>query len=128
MSGSCLGSKQKMCVPFVMISEKFTTLLHPPPCSQIYCFDRDKEFYKRGGLNMLNSRSEKGFLTCREPRNRFQRIDSASLCSMAGRYDSPIPTRFLAPIDWYKIPHNLARYCIKPDSDSTCEELLSNLR
>jgi hypothetical protein len=30
---------------------------------------------------------------------RRQRIDSASLCSLAGRYDNPIPNRFLAPID-----------------------------
>ncbi len=36
--------------------------------------------------------------------NRFQGINSASLCSLAGRYDNPIPTRFLAPIDCLKIP------------------------
>ncbi len=28
----------------------------------------------------------------------------ARLYSLAGRYDNPIPTRFLAPIDCYKIP------------------------
>jgi hypothetical protein len=39
-----------------------------------------------------------------EPRNRFQGMNSASLCSLAGRYDNPIPTRFLAPIDCLKIP------------------------
>ncbi len=33
----------------------------------------------------------------------------ARLCSLAGRYDNPIPTRFLAPIDCYKIP---ARYSL----------------
>jgi hypothetical protein len=27
-----------------------------------------------------------------------------SVCSLAGRYDNPIPTRFLAPIDCSKIP------------------------
>jgi hypothetical protein len=32
--------------------------------------------------------------TFQEPRNRFQEIDSASLSSLAGRYDNPIPTRF----------------------------------
>jgi hypothetical protein len=37
-----------------------------------------------------------------EPRNRFQGIDSASLYSLAGRYDNPIPTRFLAPRRLYK--------------------------
>ncbi len=31
-------------------------------------------------------------------------IDSASLCSLAGVFDNPIPTRFLVPIDWSKIP------------------------
>ncbi len=39
-----------------------------------------------------------------EPRNRFQGIDSASLCSLAGRFENPIPTRFLAPIDCSIIP------------------------
>ncbi len=39
-----------------------------------------------------------------EPRNRFQGMNSASLCSLAGRYDNPIPTQFLSPIDCLKIP------------------------
>jgi hypothetical protein len=39
------------------------------------------------------------FLTSKEPRNRSHGINSASLCILAGRYDNPIPTRFLAPID-----------------------------
>jgi hypothetical protein len=30
-------------------------------------------------------------------------MNSASLCSLAGRYDNPFPTRFLAPIDCLKI-------------------------
>jgi hypothetical protein len=33
-----------------------------------------------------------------EPRNRFQGMNSASLCSRAGRYDNPLPLRCLAPI------------------------------
>jgi hypothetical protein len=36
-----------------------------------------------------------------EPRNRFQGMNSTSLCSLVGRYDNP---RFLAPIDSLKIP------------------------
>jgi hypothetical protein len=44
------------------------------------------------------------FLTFMEPRNQFQGINSASLCSLAGRYDNPIPPRFLAHIDSLKIP------------------------
>ncbi len=39
-----------------------------------------------------------------EPRNRCQGINSASLCSLAGRYDNPIPSRCLAFIDFLKIP------------------------
>jgi hypothetical protein len=31
-------------------------------------------------------------------------MNSASLCSLAGRYDNPIPTGFLAPLDCLKIP------------------------
>jgi hypothetical protein len=36
------------------------------------------------------------FQTFMKPKNRLQRIHSASQCSLAGRYDTPIPTRFLA--------------------------------
>jgi hypothetical protein len=39
-----------------------------------------------------------------KPRNRFQGINSASLCSLAGQYENPIPTRFVAPIECIKIP------------------------
>ncbi len=46
-----------------------------------------------------------------EPRNRFQGMNSVSLCSLAGRYDNPIPTRFLAPIDCLKIP-SLVIQCV----------------
>ncbi len=44
------------------------------------------------------------FETFKEPRNQFQGIDSASLCSLAARHDNPLLTRFLAPIDCSKIP------------------------
>jgi hypothetical protein len=30
-------------------------------------------------------------------------MNSANLCSLAGRYDTPLPTRFIAPIDCLKI-------------------------
>ena len=39
-----------------------------------------------------------------EPRNRFLGMNSASIRSLAGRYDSPIPTHFIAPINCFKIP------------------------
>jgi hypothetical protein len=45
-----------------------------------------------------------------EPRNRFQGMNSASICSLAGRYDNPFPTRCLAPIDFLKIPALSGRF------------------
>jgi hypothetical protein len=44
------------------------------------------------------------FLNVYGAQNRFQGMNSASLCSLAGQYDNPIPTPFLAPIDCLKIP------------------------
>jgi hypothetical protein len=44
------------------------------------------------------------FLTFKEPKNRFQGTNTARLCSLARRYDNPIPSRFLAPIDCLKTP------------------------
>ncbi len=38
------------------------------------------------------------------PRNWFQGMNSASLCSLAGRYKNPIPPQCLVPIDFLKIP------------------------
>jgi hypothetical protein len=37
-------------------------------------------------------------------------MNSASLCSLVGRYDSPIPTRFLTLIDCLKIPAQSSLY------------------
>jgi hypothetical protein len=47
------------------------------------------------------------FLTFKEPKNRFQGTNCASLCSLAGRYHNPIPTRFLAHTDGEKYQHRL---------------------
>jgi hypothetical protein len=44
-------------------------------------------------------------------------MNSASLCSLAGRYENPIPPRCLAPIDFLKIPApttNRRNLSIKP--------------
>ncbi len=53
---------------------------------------------------------------------RSPRIDSKEpilpgLCSLAGRYDNPIPTRFLVPIDCLKFQHWLNRLA---ESESKC--------
>ncbi len=61
------------------------------------------------------------------PRNRFQGINSASLCSLTGRYDNPIPTRCLAPIDFLKIPA-LARQANGIDSLESIPGLLKSLK
>ncbi len=50
------------------------------------------------------------FLSFKEPRNWFQGMNSASLCNLAGRYNNPIPPRFVAPIDFLKIPALACRY------------------
>ncbi len=49
------------------------------------------------------------------PRNWFQGMNSASLCCPAGRYENPIPPRFLAPLDFLKISA-LARQAGRIDS------------
>ncbi len=41
-------------------------------------------------------------------------MNSASLCSLAGRYENPIPPRYLALIDFLKIPAQLAGRYDKP--------------
>jgi hypothetical protein len=45
--------------------------------------------------------------------NRFQETNSASLCSLAGRYDNPIAPRFLAPIGCLKIPAHFTPHFLK---------------
>ncbi len=47
---------------------------------------------------------EPEFLNFLGPKNRFQGINSASVCSLAGRYDNPIPTPPPPPRDSLKIP------------------------
>jgi hypothetical protein len=56
-----------------------------------------------------------------EPRNRFQGMDSASLCSLAGRYDNPIPPWFLAPIDFLKIQALVPDPCICIINEHVCD-------
>jgi hypothetical protein len=51
----------------------------------------------------LTSHQSPIFYTFTGPKNRFLRTNSDRLCSLAGRYDNPIPTRFLTPIDCLKI-------------------------
>jgi len=43
-----------------------------------------------------DAKTEREFYTFKEHKNRFQGTDSALLCSLAGRFDNHIPTRFLA--------------------------------
>jgi hypothetical protein len=43
------------------------------------------------------------FLNVYGAQELFQGMNSASLCGLAGRYNNPIPTRSLAPIECLKI-------------------------
>ncbi len=54
--------------------------------------------------NTASAAQSPNLLTFKVPKNQFQGINPARLCSLAGRYDNPIPTRFLAPIHCFKIP------------------------
>jgi hypothetical protein len=56
-------------------------------------------------------------------RNHAFKLDSyqalhllSSVCSLASRYDNPIPTRFQAPIDCSKIPAHI--FAEKKEKDS----------
>ncbi len=60
----------------------------------------------------------------KELRKRFPWIDSASLCSLAGRYDNPIPARFLASIDCSRIP---AQGCAKCACTQVCRIYFATL-
>jgi hypothetical protein len=62
------------------------------------------EFPKSPKVPVQYSCQSPKLLNFKGPRNRFQGINSARLCSLAGRYVNPIPTLFLAPIDCLKIP------------------------
>ncbi len=63
----------------------------------------------------------------KEPKNRFQEIDSASLYSLAGLYDNLIPTRFLATISCSKISA-LDAALITRQLDCTIWNLVCNFR
>jgi hypothetical protein len=45
-----------------------------------------------------------------EPRNRYQGMNSASLCSLAGRYNNHIPPRFLAPHRLFKNSSSVSQF------------------
>ncbi len=67
-------------------------------------------FYLFAALNPSN-------WACRIQRRYFktfkERFRQPTVCSLAGQYDNPIPTRFLTPIDCSKISANfIERLCI----------------
>ena len=65
---------------------------------------------------MVNKIAEPVFLNVYGAPELVPGMNSASLCSLAGRYDKPIPPRFLAPIDFLKIP---AQLLVGMDDDLT---------
>jgi hypothetical protein len=50
----------------------------------------------------LNVQQSPNFKTFIEPKNQFQGINSASLCSLAGRYDNPISYSVPSPHRLFK--------------------------
>jgi hypothetical protein len=56
----------------------------------------------------------------RRQRNDSKEPIAARLCSLAGRYDNPIPTRFLAPIDCLKIQTHFLTFPLLPGLGRTC--------
>ncbi len=58
-----------------------------------------------------------------EPRNWLQGMNSASLFRLAGRYNNPFLPRFLAPIDFLKIPAQATQ----PDGINSLESILGLL-
>ncbi len=61
------------------------------------------------------------FETFKEPKNQFQGINPPAY-SLAGRYDNPIPTRFLASIDCLKIPALFCTLGLVQEPSSQVEE------
>ncbi len=61
------------------------------------CFSVETPWKSRNTLPRKENCSEPVFLN-------VYGMNTASLCGLAGRYDNPFPTRFLAPIDCLKIP------------------------
>ncbi len=49
-------------------------------------------------------------------------MNSASLCSLMGRYDNPVPIRFLAPIDCFKNSSSVHRMLVAERQLSEVEE------
>jgi hypothetical protein len=78
----------------------------PPPPRRILSPETQESI---PSLFVVPTRQSLYFKTFMEPRNRFQGMNSASLCSLAGRYDNPIPTRFLAPTDTYRLAESIPR-------------------
>ncbi len=54
-------------------------------------------------------------------------MNSASLCSPAGRDDNPIPTRFLAPLDCLKIPAQVTGLTLNYTAKTKCRKFETNI-
>ncbi len=78
----------------------FVAMTTCPPC------------FLRSAPGTAASTPEPVFLNVYGAQESIPRNNSASLCSLAGRYDNPIPPRFLAPIDTLKIPAQGSSYLV----------------
>ncbi len=83
------------------MGSSYITASHRPPLDKM-C----NSIVGHLGYSTIQSRT-RNFKHLRSP-NIVPR-DKIPLCSQAGRYDNPIPTRFLALIDCLKIPAQMSR-------------------
>ncbi len=72
------------------------------------------------GIKADNKVRARIFKQSKEPKTQFRGINFTSLCSLAGRYDNPIPTRFLALIDCLKIPELIPKIRNKHSQKRNC--------
>jgi hypothetical protein len=59
-------------------------------------------------MGWLKPKTISRYCPFKESKNRFQGFNFANY-SLTGRYDNPLPTQFLAPIDRLKIPAQLTK-------------------
>jgi hypothetical protein len=88
--------KENLILLSLSLPASLTLLANLPPVSPCSIVDLDTMYSDYQCPLVVNTEPE--FLNVYGARNRFQGMNSASLCSLAGRYDNPIPPRFLAPI------------------------------
>jgi hypothetical protein len=85
------------------LERKCRLILYDQVVTPFVCSKSAKSVTEPVFVDLLRS-PEPVFLNVYGAQESIPRMNSASLCSLAGRYDNPNPPRFLARIDCLKIP------------------------